>query len=373
MERWQAGLVGLCGIAAAAGVPPAAAEPPLFPEPATRQLDAAIDQAAREHNLPSAAIGIRIPGQGSYLRVVGAADLQTGARRTADQPFRIASLTKTFTATAILLLVDRGQLRKTDPVSTWFPGFPDAARITLDDLLRMRSGIASPSDETLMEQVYDDPLAAAPSLSEQMAQSAALAAQFKAPGQESVYSNLGYLMLGGILEAASGQTPGAFITTNIVERLGLSGTSYPTGFGLPGGLHGYGWDAVSAKFQDKTEFNPALAGTAGAMTSTVADLQTYVVALCTGALLTPATQAARMAAQTLVGSTTAYGEGLINSDGVCGHSGTIPGFNTDMYYLEKSGAAVVVSVNRLDRDDKPQTTPILKLAIDAVTAQFGPL
>ena len=339
----------------------------------TRQLDTAISRALAEHNLPSVAVGVSVAGLGRYRFVGGTADLKTGAARTLDQPFRIASLTKTFTATAVLLLVDQGRLRKSDPMSTWFPDFPNAGKITVDDLLRMRSGIAGPSDEELIERAYDDPTMAAPSLAHTMAEASALSARFKPPGTEGVYSSLGYFILGGIVRAVTGQDLGVFITENIVRPLDLGATSYPRDDALPGGLHGYGWDPATRVFQDKTAFNPDLAGGAGAMISSVADLQAYVVALCTGRLLKAGTQAARMKAQPLEGTSTAYGEGLINSGGVCGHSGTIPGFNTDMYYLEKSGAAVVVSVNRLDRDDKSQSTPIFKLVLDAVIARLGPL
>jgi D-alanyl-D-alanine carboxypeptidase len=115
----------------------------LFPPSIARELDATITSIIKQDHLPSVAVRAAIPDRGRYVFVGGVADLETQARRRADQPFRIASLTKTFVATALLQLVDRGKLQKTDLLQKWFPDFPNAGKITIDDLLRMRSGIAA--------------------------------------------------------------------------------------------------------------------------------------------------------------------------------------------------------------------------------------
>jgi D-alanyl-D-alanine carboxypeptidase len=74
--------------------------------------------------------------------------------------------------------------------------------------------------------------------------------------------------------------------------------------------------------------------------------------------------------QLLAGSTTRYGEGVISNPGICGHSGTINGFNTDMYYFEKPDASVVISVNRLDKDNEPQTTPVLQAVFKTIQSEL---
>ena len=362
-------------LAAATLIPLLAAGPagsqPLFAPDATARLDEALGRLLVAGNVPSVAVGVMIPGKGTYLFARGTADLRTGSSRTIGQPFRIASLTKTFVATAVLQLVDRGVLAKTDTVARWFPDFPQAAITTIDDLLRMRSGIAAPSDEEITDKLYDNPTAPAASLTEMMRQSAALAAKFKPPNTEGVYTNLNYYMLAGIVERATGTGIGAFITDNIIQPLALGQTSYPTANELPGGLRGYSWNAALGRFEDKTLFNPAQGGAAGAMTSSIGDLLVYVRALCTGTLLKPETQDARMAGQVLAGTQVSYGEGLISNAGFCGHSGTVPGFNTDMYYVEHLGASLIVSVNRLDRDNAPHTGPFRAVVSEALTAQFG--
>ena len=69
------------------------------------------------------------------------ANSENGRARALDDPFRIASNTKTFVGLVVLLLADEGKLALHDPLARWFPDFPNATAITVDDLLRMRSGM----------------------------------------------------------------------------------------------------------------------------------------------------------------------------------------------------------------------------------------
>jgi len=330
----------------------------LFPPDVARQLDDEIRAIVKRENLPSAAVQISVPGRGRYTFVEGFADLATHSPRTFEQPFRIASITKTFAATAILVLIDRGLLRKTDHVAKWYPQFPNADQITVDDLLRMRSGIPAPNDDEVLAQVYDAPLKPAPSLAEDLKSIAWLKSRFKPPNTEGVYTDFNYDILAGIVQQVTGKDIGDLITDTVIVPLKLHNTSYPTGTGLPGGLHGYGWNPSTQRFDDKTLFNPPLAGAAGAVISNFDDLLTFSRVLCQGGLLKPGTQRERMIGQPLIGTDANYGEGVAYGHGFCGHSGTINGFSTDMYYVEKLDASLVISVNRLDRDNQSKSTAI---------------
>jgi D-alanyl-D-alanine carboxypeptidase len=342
----------------------------LFPPKLAAQLNVQLAAIMHQDNLPSVAVGVYVPGKGRYTFVDGLANLQTRLPRAAEQPFRIASITKPFAATAILVLVDRGLLDKNDPVAKWYPTFPNANRITIDDLLRMRSGIPAPNDDEVLAQVYDHPLAPAPSLADELATYARLKNAFKTPNTTGAYTDFNYDILAGIAERVTGQDIGDLITQTVILPLKLRNTSYPTGTGIPGPLRGYGWNPAAKRFDDKTLFNPQLAGAAGAVVSDIPDLFTFSRALCRGGLLKPQTQRERLGGQPLVGTNALYGEGVALGEGVCGHSGTINGFNTDMYYIVKANASLVISVNRLDRDNKAQTTTIFALMMKTIRAEL---
>jgi D-alanyl-D-alanine carboxypeptidase len=343
----------------------------LFPPDVVRDLNRGITNIMKEKNLPSVAVKLLVRGKGPYTFVGGFANLQTRTARTLDQPFRIASVTKTFAATAILVLVDRGLLQKNDPIAKWYPEFPNADQITVDDLLRMRSGIPAPNDDEVLARVYDNPLAPAPPLPEELSRFTALKSQFKSPNTEGVYTDFNYDILGGIVQQVTGKNIGAVITETVIKPLKLQHTSYPTGTALPGKLRGYGWNSETKRFDDKTLFNPPLGGAAGAIISDISDLLTFSRALCHGDLLKPETLREQMQGQPL-GTSTDYGEGVAVGHGFCGHSGTINGFCTDMYYIKKFDASLVISVNRLDRDNQSQSSPIYDLVTTTILSTLGP-
>ena len=342
----------------------------LFSEDAAERLDHKIEAIVRQNNLPSVAVGIYIPGRGHYTFVDGFANLETRRPRRFDQPFRIASVTKPFAATAILVLVDRGLLKKTDHIDKWYPQFPNADKITIDDLLRMRSGIPAPNDDEVLAQVYDAPLAPAPPLAKELQTYAALKLQFIDPNTVGVYTDFNYDILAGIVQEVTGQDIGTLITETVILPLDLHATLFPTGIDVPGGLHGYGWNPATGRFDDKTLFNPPLAGASGAVISNIADLHTFSRAVCKGTLLKPETSKEQLEGQPL-GSSTNYGEGVAVGHGFCGHSGTINGYNTDMYYIEKLNLSFVINVNRLDRDNKSRSTAILDLVTQTILSELG--
>jgi len=121
-----------------------------------KKVDDLIAQAMQDKNLPGVVVGVWTPDEGEYVTAQGTANRDTGRARELEDPFRIASITKTFTGTAILQLVDQGLLSKSDPLSTWYPDFPNADEITVDDLLRMRSGLVDPLDKDFLQEFYDD-------------------------------------------------------------------------------------------------------------------------------------------------------------------------------------------------------------------------
>ena len=327
---------------------------PHFSEDIVERLDTAIASEMKYDDLPGVVVGVWVPKEGQYVIAKGKANLETGKRRDLEDPFRIASITKTFTATAILQLVEDGKLSKSDTLSKWYPDFPNADQITVEDLLRMRSGIAEPIDEEWWEDYQENPLVDI-SAEDMIERSASRGGRFVNPGQRTVYTNVNYLLLGEIVEKVSGEDLGTYITQTILEPLGLENTIYPANHDLPGDLHGYSRDISTGELKDMTNLNPAPFGGEGAMISDISDLKRWAEAVCTGKLLEPQTHRSRLQTRPIEGWTAheEYGEGIVKVGSFCGHPGNLPGFSSEMWYLPQKDAIIVINANRVD----PNTTP----------------
>jgi D-alanyl-D-alanine carboxypeptidase len=338
-----------------------------------KELDTTIAGIMNDKNLPGVLVAVSVPGEGEYLTAQGKANLDTGRAPDPDDQFRIGSVTKTFVATAILQLVDEGKLNKSDTLSKWYPDFPNADRITIDDLLRMRSGIVDYWDEEALKQLYDNPLEQV--TNEDVIEAAASKAdQFEPPDQETKYNNTNYNILAAIVEKVSGNDINTQISENILKPLGLKNTLYPTNVELPGELHGYGLNPQSGEFEDKTILNPTPVGGAGAMISNMSDLGVWAKALYNGDLLSPETQQARLQTQPAEGmAPTRYGEGIFEgTEGVWGHGGEISGFSTDMWYIPEQDATIVISVNRCDETYDRQSGEVLQAVLKSLFPEYVP-
>lgn len=313
-----------------------------FSDEIMRKLDAAVTERMREDDLPGVVVDVWVPGEGRYVLAKGKANFKTGEKRDLDDPFRIGSITKTFVATTVLQLVEEGKLSKSDKLSKWYPDFPDAEQITIEHLLRMQSGIVDPNEK--IEQ-YTTP-------EEAIEASARLGGAFLPPGQRTEYTNINYVILGEIITKVSGKDTDDQITQSILKPLGMKNTLYPTDSDLPGDLHGYTLDFSTGKLRDATSFNTVPVGGAGAMISDVSDLKTWAKAVCTGKLLKDHTQKVRLRTHdlSLLGEPdlAGYGEGIMKVSQFCGHSGDVPGFSSEMWYLPQKDATIILNVNRKD-------------------------
>jgi D-alanyl-D-alanine carboxypeptidase len=341
-----------------------------------KELDTTIAGIMNDKNLPGVLVAVSVPGEGEYLTAQGKANLDTGRAPDPDDQFRIGSVTKTFVATAILQLVDEGKLNKSDTLSKWYPDFPNADRITIDDLLRMRSGIPDYWEwkhEEALKQYYHNPLEQV--TNEDVIKAAASKVdQFEPPDQETKYTNTNYNILGAIIEKVSGNDINTQLSENILKPLGLKNTLYPTNVELPGELHGYGLNPQSGEFEDKTILNPTPVGGAGAMISNMSDLGVWAKALYNGDLLSPETQQARLQTQPAEGmAPTRYGEGIFEgTEGVWGHGGEISGFSTDMWYIPEQDATIVISVNRCDETYDRQSGEVLQAVLKSLFPEYVP-
>ncbi|WP_329575774.1 beta-lactamase family protein [Kitasatospora sp. NBC_01250] len=321
--------------------------------------------------------------RGHRFATAGQADTSTGAPAVRNDAFRIASLTKTFTATVLLQLAGEGRLSLDDSVDHWLPGVVsgngnDGSRITVRQLLQHTSGI--------YDYTHDLPVLASTSgflanrfTSYTPAQLVAIAMRHApsfAPGTDWQYSNTNYILAGMIINRVTGHTWQDEVTARIIRPLGLRHTSAPVADPFIPGPHLHGYSTFgSGPTIDVTALNPTLGDAAAEIISTTADLTTFYTALMRGQLLAPA-QLAQMESTVPapLWPGARYGLGLwwvplSCGGGYYGHSGGAPGYNTLVGATpDGQRAAVVASTGDGDADSQAA----LDTLVDQQLCQAGP-
>ena len=243
------------------------------------RLDERVNEAVKAGRFSGAVLVAR-DGKVLLSKGYGLANAELGAANTPQTKFRIGSMTKQFTAMALMLLEEKGKLKTSDPVCRFVTECPEAWRnITIHHLLTHTSGI--PSFTSFPDY--------APTMSQRSPVSRTVE-RFKnkplvfEPGSKWEYSNSGYVLLGYILEKVAGEDYGAFLQRNIFEPLGMSGTGYDDSTPiLQNRASGYSHRAghlVNASYIDMT-----VPHAAGALYSTVEDLYRWDQALSSGKLV----------------------------------------------------------------------------------------
>lgn len=329
---------------------------PAFSPQVQAQLQQVLTEAQRTYHVPGVMAAVNVPGDGTWVRAAGLASTSSNSPVTPATKFRIGSITKTFTATVILQLVQEHKLSLSDPISKWVPNVQDAGSITVQQLLDMTSGIydeGGPGSQ-LGAQAGADP---AKVWTPQQIVDLAVAHGPAQPPGTFYYSDTNYVILGIIAQDVTGQPIQALIGSRIIQPLHLTGTSYPTTTAMPApGSTGY--VVYQGQVVAAPVVSPSVYGAAGAIISTVGDLETWVKALATGSLLSASTQAERLklvptsvvfpplpGTAASAGLPVQYGLGIANIGGLLGHNGTVSGYTADILYLPSSGATIVVLMN----------------------------
>jgi D-alanyl-D-alanine carboxypeptidase len=323
-----------------------------------RELRNVVAVARQTYQIPGIAVAVTVPGEGCWVSASGLANTTSGAPLQLSNEFPIASITKAFTATVILQLVQLGKLSLSAPGSRWLPYVQDARRITIKMLLGMTSGIYSEPAGQLAQQMAADP---GQVWTPQQVVRFAVAHGPQGPPGTPYYSNTNYIILGMIAQAVTGEPIQELITSRILRPLHLSHTSFPAAAAPPALIaQGYFADQGTASITTVAESaaNLSVSGAAGAMLSTVADLQTWARALATGTLLSSAAQRQRLLVGPALGPFAPlpgtqgqaqlpfrYGLGISNVGGLLGHSGVAPGYTSDMFYLPARKATIIVLAN----------------------------
>ncbi|MEO3974097.1 serine hydrolase domain-containing protein [Streptomyces sp. CAU 1734] len=231
-------------------------------------------------------------GRTVWKGTAGVSRLGTGAPVNPDGRFRIGSITKTFTATAVLQLVGEGRIGLDDPVENHLPGvLPNGGGITVRQLLNHTSGLHDYTENPKYGYGSERWVRIDRWLSHSakgiVAEATAKPPYF-APGEGWRYSNTNYTVAGMLIEKVTGRPWNKEVERRIVHPLGLRGTSMPHTSPLLPGPHARSYTELPSGPADTTLINPSVAGAGGAGISTTADLARFHSALLGGRLLRPA-------------------------------------------------------------------------------------
>ena len=341
-------LAGACCLATfAGGVAGAAAPADGSLNAATRtKLSKALDAAFAQVNAPGAIVGVRV-GNSTWTATRGVTDIVSRTPVAVDEDTRVGSITKTFTGTLILQLVDQGKLKLDETIQRWFPQLPDAGQITIRELGNMSSGIDTYTDSPAITNVYFSDPTHVWTPQELVAAGTSLPRLF-APGHGFFYSNTNFVMLGLIIEQVTGKPYAQVLRSRILQPLGLKHTIFPDTNVIPApSWHGYTTQGTNnAQEVDSTAWSPTAAAAAGQMISNLSDMLTWARAVGTGATLSAASQRARLQgnpASQMNGREYAFALG--HDHGWIAHDGEIPGFNAQLAYYPAHDISIIVLTN----------------------------
>jgi len=311
---------------------------------------------------PGCVVLVAKKGQIVFEKAYGSANLELNVPIQTGMVFRLGSITKQFTAVAILQLLEQGKLSLQDSVQQYITDYPHKQyKITLENLLTHTSGIP----DYLQLDNPDPYIERRDFTPEQLISSFKdLPIQF-APGSRFSYSNSGYVLLGRIIEKVSGESYEGYIQKHLLNPLSISHTYFKTGGNIiPGLVNGYGKEGQV--YKDAGEFSLSLAYSAGALLSNAEDLMKWEQGLYTYKLVKKATLEKATRSYLLTdGSAAGYGYGwyVNNTGGIRSieHGGKISGFLTNEIYYPGEDILIVALFNS---DDAPRDE--LSIALSSI-------
>ncbi|MEU9338238.1 serine hydrolase domain-containing protein [Streptomyces sp. NPDC048290] len=303
--------------------------------------------------------------KGTWRATEGVGNVRTGAPRSADDRYRIGSITKTFVATVLLQLEAEGRLSLDDKVEKWLPGVVrgnghDGRKITLRQLLNHTSGIFNYTGdepfarEIFLKEGFDRNRYRTFSPGELVAVAMRHEPTF-APGTSWSYSNTNYILAGMVIEKITGRPYGDAVEDRVIEPLGLDDTFVPAGRPTLGTPHSRAYSKLAETAEgpsyDVTVFNPSAAGAAGEMVSDNDDLNRFMSALLRGRLLPPKQLKEMKTTVVAPGVPNAtYGLGLMKETLSCGttvwgHGGGIHGSGSESRTTTDGRHSIALNLN----------------------------
>jgi CubicO group peptidase (beta-lactamase class C family) len=304
----------------------------------TATLDASLATFATAPNAatPSLSVALVEHDRIAYAQAFGQSDLARHTPATPQTRYHIASITKMFTAVAVMQLVEQGRIALDAPVATYLPSAPHAREITIRQLLQHTSGLWNYADQA----VADGSVRTATTPQSILTSLAARPLE-NAPGAKFHYSNTGYVVLGLVVEAVGGMPLADYERAHIFAPAGLTETGF-----IEDGTTARGY--MNSDGTPAAEYSPTWFYGAGDIVSTAGDVARFDIALLDGKLVQPQTLAL-MRSSNVDASELApgarYGLGLMEitrgSLAAFGHHGGVPGFAADNEILPDRHLAIV--------------------------------
>lgn len=273
----------------------ALAQTPNKQTPADKNLAAAIDKVAAAAIASGESPGLEVAvvknGKPVLVKGYGSANLEEHVPVSNTSVFRVGSVTKQFTAVALLLLAEEGKLSVQDKLSKYYPNFPRANDITLDEMLHHTSGIFNYTSapnfavDGMIHRSTDEMVDFIGKLPK---------TQDFEPGTNWSYSNSAYFILGGVVEKAAGEPLATVFKTRLFTPLGMTHSALDDETEIADGrARGYS-GAGPGKFTNAPFISMSIPGGAGSIRSTASDLAKWNAALYGGKILKPASLAAML-------------------------------------------------------------------------------
>ena len=331
-RRLTAAVAAVVLTAALAGCSPGP-EPPAQPPPPESGYRAVLKEFSQrmlDGGAPAVLIQVRVGGD-EWSAAYGVRNLDSRSRAQITDPVHVGGITKSMVAVSVLKLVQEGRIQLDAPVSTYLPDFEKVMHppgpVTVRQLLQHRSGMPSVDGPLYDPDTVRQALTTKVSLAQLLAMAGRISWQPKlAQGFE--YSNSNYIALALIVERLRRRPIGEVIRTDVIEPLGLTGTSMTAAGPAPSSMvHGY--ITLDRKPLDVTYPAAQIDNAAGGMVSSVADVNTFYRALLQDRLLSAAT-----ITQMQSPLYARYGLGVVRWNDLCtndfyyGHPGDVPGYGT---------------------------------------------
>jgi CubicO group peptidase (beta-lactamase class C family) len=318
------------------------------------RIDSLIRTSFHDKNGPGGVFMVAQNGKAVYQKAFGKANLELDVDLTPQNVFQLGSMTKQFTAVAVLMLEEQGKLNVKDPVSKYVPDYPLGDKITIHHLLTHTSGI---KDFTRMKALSG--------IAQKEMTPKMLVDFFKnetpdfAPGEKFEYSNSGYVLLGYIIELVSGERYEDFIKKHIFEKVGMDQSYYASDRQVIN-KRAYGYQKKEQGYVNKTVISFSVPFSSGSLMSTPGDMLKWQNALNQNVLLSAAEIKKAFGKYKLNnGEEFTYGYGWhlkeINGTATREHGGSIFGFKTMGVYIPAEDI-YVIGLSNCDCNSPTQVT-----------------